>query len=264
VSQEYQPTIVTTVRDEPLAAGGTMDLSSPKKHRSWKKWLWKGPLYFFVITILQVLVLRVVNPPVTTMMIFQSMGHLFSGESPFWSHTNLGSVQIPRNMMSAVVAAEDQRFFSHGGFDLVEIAKVQREAERRNKPPKRGASTISQQVAKNLFLPPWRNFIRKGIEAYYTVLIEFLWPKERILQMYVNIAEFAPGVYGVEAAARHHFRRSAKQLTPMQCALLASVLPNPARWSASKPSRYIQRRAGRIVRQMRGIPTSDEEDGDPD
>ena len=204
------------------------------------------------------------DPPITAMMVFQSIDRLFAGENILWHHTNLDRPEIPSAILSAVVAAEDQRFFAHNGFDLVEIAKVQREAERRNRPPKRGASTISQQVAKNLFLPPWRNFVRKGIEAYYTVLIELLWPKERILEMYANIVEFAPGVYGVEAAAKHHFKKPARKLSAMQCALLASVLPNPKRWSASKPSGYIQRRAGRIVRQMRGIPTSEDEDGDPD
>jgi monofunctional biosynthetic peptidoglycan transglycosylase len=128
----------------------------------------------------------------------------------------------------------------------------------------RGASTISQQVAKNLFLPPIHSFIRKGVEAYYTVLIEFFWSKERILEMYGNIVELAPNVYGVEEGARYHFHKRAENLSTSEAAQLAAVLPNPIRWSASKPSAYIRRRESRIIRQMRGFPVTEEDDGEPD
>ncbi len=124
----------------------------------------------------------------------------------------------------------------------------------------RGASTITQQTAKNLFLPPVRNIIRKGFEAYYTVLIELLWSKQRILEMYGNIVELAPGVYGIEEGARYHFHKSAKQLSRREAALLASVLINPQRLSASKPSGFINRRADHILRQMDGIPVDTEEE----
>lgn len=216
------------------------------------------------VPILQVAALRFINPPVTAMMVFRMFDHLFAGESVTWSHSNLSRTEISPFLFSAVVAGEDQRFFQHHGFDLVEIEKAQQAHARHPKRPMRGASTISQQVAKNLFLPPWHNIIRKGVEAYYTVLIEVMWPKERILEMYANVAEFAPNVYGAEAGARFHFRRAAAQLSQQQAAQMAAVLPNPSRWSASHPSSYIQRRAGRILRQMRGISTDEEEDGEPD
>jgi monofunctional biosynthetic peptidoglycan transglycosylase len=198
------------------------------------------------------------------MMVFRMFDHLFAGESVLWSHSNMSRGEISPYLYSAVVAGEDQRFFSHHGFDMVEIEKAQQAHARHPKRPMRGASTISQQVAKNLFLPPWHSFIRKGVEAYYTVLIELMWPKERILQMYANIAEFAPNVYGAEAGARFHFKRGASLLSQQQAAQMAAVLPNPTRWSASHPSGYIQRRAARILRQMRGMPTDEEEDGEPD
>jgi len=239
----------------------TLSGSTPRR---WTKWLWRALVIVCTVPILQVGILRFVNPPVTTMMVFRMFDHLFAGERITWSHENLSKNEISPYLLSAIVAGEDQRFFLHHGFDEVEIQKAIEAHNRHPKRPMRGASTISQQVAKNLFLPPWHSFIRKGVEAYYTVLIEFLWPKERILQMYANIAEFAPNVYGAEAGAQFHFKRHGGQLTASQAAQMAAVLPNPIRWSASHPSPYIQRRATRILRQMRGMPTDEDEDGEPD
>ena len=216
------------------------------------------------IPVVQVLALRFINPPVTAMMFFRGLDHLFAGESVRFSHTNLSWGEIPDNFIQAAVAGEDQRFYEHHGFDMSEIENAQHEHQRHPNRPMRGASTISQQVAKNLFLPPWHSFIRKGIEAYYTVLIEFFWSKQRIVQMYANIVELAPNVYGVEAGAEYHFNKPANLLTASESAQLASVLPNPVRWSASNPSPYILRRSVRILNQMRGIPASIEEDGEPD
>lgn len=227
-------------------------------------WLWKIAVVLCALPMLEVAVLRFVNPPATTMMVYEMFGHLFSGEHVTWTHTNLGQKEISPYLYSAVIAGEDQRFFLHHGFDQTEIEKAMLAHARHPNRPERGASTISQQVAKNLFLPPWHSFIRKGIEAYYTVLIEMLWPKERILQMYANIAEFAPNIYGAEAGAMFHFKRHANQLSPQQAAQMAAVLPDPERWSASHPSPYIQRRAARILRQMHGLPADEEDDGEPD
>jgi monofunctional glycosyltransferase len=259
------------VGSEPVAVGATSapSLSSKEKVSVSKgkrifRFLWKAALLAIVIPIIQVTLLRFIDPPMTTMMFFKAIGHLFSGEQVFWSHDNVSRDEMSKYILMAVVSAEDQRFYQHSGFDFKAIEEAMRYNERHPNKNARGASTISQQVAKNLFLPPWRNPIRKGIEAYYTVLIEFMWPKERILDMYVNVAEFAPSVYGVEAGAEHHFKRDAKKLTAQQAALMAAVLPNPERWSASKPTAYIKRRASRIQRQMAGIPTTLEEDGDPD
>ncbi|MGD1925440.1 MAG: monofunctional biosynthetic peptidoglycan transglycosylase [Paracoccaceae bacterium] len=145
----------------------------------------------------------------------------------------------------AIIAAEDARFCDHYGFDLDAI----RDAIRRNEQGKRtyGASTITQQVAKNMFLWHQRSWFRKGLEAGFTVLIEALWPKRRILEIYMNSVEFAPGVFGAEAAARHHFGRTASALTPTQAARLATVLPNPKTRSASKPSAFVKRRTRSIM-----------------
>jgi monofunctional glycosyltransferase len=256
----------TATYGQQVAAGGKISetLPTPRTKRRWFSWLWRVAVLALVIPIVQVALLRFINPPVTTMMVFRSFDHLFAGESILWSHTNLGKSEISSSLYSAIISGEDQRFFQHHGFDMTEIENAQNAHARHPNRPMRGASTISQQVAKNLFLPPWHSYIRKGIEAYYTVLIEFLWPKERILQMYANIAEFAPNVYGAEAGAEFHFKRHAAALTPQQAAQMAGVLPNPVRWSASHPSAYIQRRAARILRQMHGLPANEEDDGEPD
>ena len=254
-----------------VAAGATSEPTlkaaiTPPKTRKQKivSFLWKALIAMIVIPIIQVAILRFIDPPFTTMMLFKAVEHLFAGEQVFWSHDNVGADEMSKYMMMALVSAEDQRFWQHSGFDFKAIEEAQKYNARYPNRNMRGASTISQQVAKNIFLPPWRNAIRKGIEAYYTVLIEFMWPKHRILEMYANIVEVAPSVYGAEASAQHHFKKSAAKLTANQAVLMAAVLPNPERWTASKPTGYIKRRASRIQRQMAGIPTTLEEDGDPD
>jgi monofunctional biosynthetic peptidoglycan transglycosylase len=214
--------------------------------------------------VLQVIILRFINPPVSTMMVYQSFERLFSGESMGFSHTNISWDEMPDSFIQSVVAAEDQKFYSHNGFDWTEIEKAQKDHARHPTRPMRGASTISQQTAKNLFLPPWHLMIRKGVEAYYTFLMEHLWSKQRIIETYANIVELAPGIYGIEAGAQYHFHKHASQLSAGESAYLASVLPNPQRWSASKPTPYIQRRAARIMRQSRGLPADEDEDGEPD
>jgi len=146
------------------------------------------------------------------------------------------------------VAAEDQKFLDHEGFDFESIEKAVELNKRRGR--SRGASTISQQVAKNLFLWPGKNYLRKGLEAGYTILIEALWPKRRILEVYLNIAEFGDGTYGVEAASRRFFHKPSSRLTRYEGALLAAVLPNPKRMRADRPTRYVERRAWWIERQM--------------
>ena len=255
--------LVALEQSQLVAAGMPMLETPPRKSRA-VRWVWRILILICVVPILQVAVLRFINPPVTTMMLWNAADHLFSGESIFWSHSNLTASRISPYLYSAIVAGEDQRFFQHHGFDTAQINEAIRQHERHPNRPMRGASTISQQVAKNLFLPPWHSFIRKGIEAYYTVMIELMWPKTRILQMYANTAQFGPNVYGAEAGAEFHFHRHAWQLTEQEAAQMAAVLPNPVRWSASHPSAYIQRRAARILRQMHGIPTSDDDEGEPD
>lgn len=157
--------------------------------------------------------------------------------------------RISRHLQIAVIAAEDQKFPLHSGFDFDSIADALSEKRTR----RRGASTISQQVAKNLYLWNGRSYVRKGIEAYLTLCIEALWTKKRILEVYLNIAEFGPGVYGASAASHSFFYKPANSLTPYESALLAAVLPNPKRMSAARPSRYVRSRAVEILADIRSL-----------
>jgi monofunctional glycosyltransferase len=159
--------------------------------------------------------------------------------------------QISPHVALAVIASEDQQFPFHAGFDFNSIREAVRASEHGKR--LRGASTISQQVAKNLFLWNGHSFVRKGLEAYFTVLIETLWPKERILEMYLNVAQFGAGIYGVQAAAARYFHTSASQLSSAQAALLAAVLPNPLRLQVERPSHYLLQRREWILTQMRDL-----------
>jgi len=159
--------------------------------------------------------------------------------------------RISRHVKLAVIASEDQKFAFHPGFDFEAIDAAIRERERGRR--LRGASTISQQVAKNLFLWPGQSFVRKGFETYLTLLIELLWPKQRILEVYLNVAEFGPGIYGVGAAAPRLFHSEPARLSQRQSALLAAVLPNPKRLRADRPSGYVDRRANWIIEQMNAL-----------
>jgi monofunctional glycosyltransferase len=159
---------------------------------------------------------------------------------------------ISPNLVLCVIAAEDQKFAAHSGFDVDAIVRATQ--ERRRAP--RGASTISQQLAKNLFLWPGRSFVRKALEAYFTVWLEQTWPKRRILEVYLNVAEFGPGIFGAQAASEVMLGKSASQLTLRDAALLAAVLPSPKRMSARNPSAYVDERAGQIERVARGLGTA--------
>ena len=222
------------------------------RRRRFRGWWWKLPLAVMAFTVAQVLVLRWVDPPTSAFMLARQIEAWTSGDGGFrlryrWVDWDALSPHLP----VALVAAEDQRFPEHRGFDFEAIDRALEHNARGR--PVRGASTISQQVAKNLFLWEGRSWVRKGIEAWYTVLIEALWPKRRILEVYANIAEFGDGVYGAEAAAQAFFGTSAKRLGPAQSARLAAVLPNPKRYSVRSPSPYMQRRAVWIERQVRNL-----------
>ena len=156
--------------------------------------------------------------------------------------------EISRQAAVAVIASEDQHFLEHGGFDFEAIDKAWTAAKRGRR--LRGASTISQQVAKNLFLWPGQSWLRKGLEAWFTLWIEWLWPKQRILEVYLNSAEFGRGIWGVEAASQHFFRKPAAKLNRQEAALLAAVLPSPKRFRVDRPSPYVQQRQAWILRQM--------------
>ncbi|QKX16556.1 monofunctional biosynthetic peptidoglycan transglycosylase [Microbulbifer sp. YPW1] len=199
---------------------------------------------FVVVTALLVFSLRWINPP-SSMVIQNWERH--SGRTA--KHSWRPLEKISPNLQIAVIASEDQKFADHFGFDLDALRKALTEKRKRT----RGASTITQQTAKNLFLWNGRSYIRKGLEAWFALLMEILWPKERILEVYLNIAEFGEGVYGAEAAARHHFGNSAQRLSRWQAGLLAAVLPSPKRMSAGRPSEYVQGRAYTINRQARQL-----------
>jgi monofunctional biosynthetic peptidoglycan transglycosylase len=198
---------------------------------------------FFILSILSTLLFRFIPVPVTPLMLIRAMEREDGRMDYEWVPIETISKQLPK----AVIAAEDQKFESHNGFDLEAIEKAMRYNEKHKGKRVKGASTISQQTAKNLFLWPGRSWIRKGLEVYFTFLIELLWSKERIMEVYLNIIEFGPGVYGAEAAAHYHFDKTAQKLNKREAASLAAVLPNPIRWSASKPTSYIQRKRNRIM-----------------
>lgn len=164
--------------------------------------------------------------------------------------------KISDNMKLAVIASEDQNFFNHSGFDFKAIEKATKFNEKqatKKKKRLRGASTISQQTAKNVFLFPARSWLRKGLEVYFTFLIELLWSKQRILEVYLNVIETGNGIYGVEAAANNYFNTTAKNLNKSQAAAIASIIPNPRKWSATAPSAYVIKRKSWILSQMNQV-----------
>ncbi|MBK1665001.1 monofunctional biosynthetic peptidoglycan transglycosylase [Rhodospirillum rubrum] len=191
------------------------------------------------------MVFRLAPVPATPLMVLR----LFEGEGLAKDWVPLEA--IAPALRRAVIASEDGRFCQHGGFDTKELEKAWSDYQRGDR--LRGASTLSMQTAKNLMLWDGRNWLRKGLEAYDTVLLEALWPKRRILEVYLNIVEWGPGIYGAEAAARHHFGVSAAALSSRQAALLAVVLPNPREWSAGRPGAYVSRRAATIQARMNAV-----------
>lgn len=195
-----------------------------------------------LLTWLPVLALRFADPPTTAFMLSDSLGDPIRYEWLPWP-------ELGTNAALAVIAAEDQKFPQHFGFDFASI----RDALEERAGGLRGASTISQQTAKNLFLWSSRSFLRKGLEAYFTLLIEVTWPKQRILEVYLNVAQFGTGLYGVAAASHDYFGKSPQELTEREAALLAAVLPNPVRLRVDRPSAYVLERQDWIVGQMQRL-----------
>lgn len=216
--------------------------AGPSLYKRIRKWVLGALLtvfgLVFVLPVTFVLIFRVVPPPFTPLMAIR----LIEGEDMERAWAPLESVSP--YVVPAVLAAEDSRFCQHSGVDWHEFRQAV--SDWLGEGRLRGASTVSMQTAKNVFLWPGRSLVRKGLEAYMTGLIEWLWPKRRIVEVYLNVAEWAPGIYGIEAAARHHFGKPAYALSEREAALLASVLPNPRRWSAARPTSYIRGRAATI------------------
>ncbi len=234
----------------PDATGSTRPRRQRHRHRRWR-WALTALLLLAApaLTVVQVLTLRWLDPPVSAFMLAHRTEAREAGRSDFridyrWRDWAALSPELP----IALVAAEDQRFPHHRGFDFEAIDAAL--SSHRDGARLRGASTLSQQVARNLYLWPDRSWLRKGLEAWYTVLIEALWPKRRILEVYANIAEFGDGVYGAEAAAQRFFDKPASRLSAAESARLAAVLPNPRRYSASAPSPYVRQRQHWIERQV--------------
>lgn len=210
-----------------------------------------------LLSVLAVLTLRFIPPWTTAFIVDARVASWFDDDPRPWKlQRQWRSLDaISPQLQLAVIAAEDQRFPEHSGFDFDQIQKALDAAGRNGRA--RGASTISQQVAKNLFLWSGRSWLRKGLEAWFTVLIEGLWPKQRILEMYLNVAEFGRGIYGAEAATQVFYRKPAARLTPSEAARMAAVLPNPGRLRIDAPSRYVLRRQGQIEAQMRALGGTD-------
>ena len=216
-----------------------------------KHWILKAIKWFFILSIGSVILLRFIPVVFTPLMFTRAIENMGTDNPVIWSHDWESIDKISPNLQLAVIASEDNLFLKHNGFDFNAI----KQAFKTNKKGKRivGGSTISQQTAKNVFLWQGRSFIRKGLEAYFTILIEIFWSKERIMEVYLNSIEMGNGIYGAEAAAQHWYGKSAEKLTKNEAAGIAAILPNPRKYKASNSSAYINRRKTKIVKLMRYV-----------
>jgi monofunctional biosynthetic peptidoglycan transglycosylase len=236
-----------------------MPAPKPKKRRvkgsaargRWKKWTLILLATFLLIPATQVAVVRFIHPPWTLPMLIEKAGAIFSRapKRPLLYHW-IDLPQIPEMFLEHLWISEDQRFFQHNGFDWKEMDTAIKKAKRTGKPV-RGSSTITNQCARSIFLWQGRSWIRKGLESYYTIWMEALLPKRRILELYANVIEMGRGIYGVEAASEHYFGVSARGLTREQSAMLAAVLPNPKGWDPTKPGGKLRWRQRRILQRER-------------
>ena len=213
-------------------------------------------LWFVLVTVIWVLLYRFVNPPITPLMVQRNWERKAVDKPGKTEQTWVDFDEISDNMKRAAVSAEDQLFLQHMGFDIKAIEKAyaanaKKKNQKKNKV--RGGSTISQQTAKNVFLWPGRSYIRKAFEAYFTLLIEMLWTKERILEVYLNVIEMGDGIYGAEAASQAYYGKSCRNLKRGEAALIAACFPNPRRWTPRKPTAYIYHKQSLILRNMRRL-----------
>lgn len=214
--------------------------------------IWKAVLWFFGLSIVMVIIYRFVPVPITPLMVIRLVEQAFDSNKELRLSKDWEPISnISKNAPQAVIASEDQKFLDHNGFDIQAMEK----AWENNKKGKRvkGASTITQQTVKNVFLWPSRSYLRKGLEAYFTVLVELIWSKERIIEVYLNVIEMGDGIYGIEAASQAYYKKPALKLTRSQAAMIAAVLPNPIRWTPTKPTNYIRGRQSWILRQMNNL-----------
>ena len=209
--------------------------------------LW-GSLGLFVSSVMMVLLLKWLPVYTTPLVVLRGIEYTLGGKWVSIQKDWVSIEEISPHLQQAVIASEDPKFLSHNGFDFEAIAKAI-DANKRRK-IKMGASTITQQTAKNVFLYPSRTYLRKGLEAYFTILIETFWDKKRILEVYLNVVELGSGVYGAEAASQHYFNKSAKKLTPGEAYLFAAILPNPRKWNPTRPTNFVLRRRNFIRRNL--------------
>lgn len=215
------------------------------------RFLFKVLLWFFAISLFFVVLYKFVPVPFTPLMLIRAIENSADKKENSFSHEWESIENISVNLQKAVIASEDGSFLFHNGFDFKAMQKAYKGNERGRKI--KGGSTISQQTAKNVFLWQGRSYFRKGLEAYFTVLIELIWGKERIMEVYLNSIEMGNGVYGAQAAAEHWYRKDAKDLTPIQAAGIAAILPNPRKFTATSSSSYINNRKRKIMRVMRTV-----------
>lgn len=212
------------------------------------RFLFKATLWFFGISIFWVILFKFVPVPFTPLMVIRMIENKAEGKENYFNHDWEPIGNISTNLQKAVIASEDGTFFTHNGFDFTAMQKAYKNNARgRNI---KGGSTISQQTAKNVFLWQGRSYLRKGLEAYFTVMIELIWGKQRIMEVYLNSIEMGNGIYGAQAATQHWYRKGAKELTKIQAAGIAAILPNPRKYSATSSSSYINKRKAKIVRVM--------------
>ena len=215
------------------------------------RFLLRAALLFLGISILLVVIFKFVPVPFTPLMAIRFVENKMDGKEVIFSHDWEPIENISINIQKAVIASEDSNFMNHSGFDFEAIEKAMKNNDEGKKI--KGGSTISQQTAKNVFLWQDRTYLRKGLEAYFTVLIELIWSKERIMEVYLNSIEMGNGVYGVQAASQHWYSKNAADLSKREAAGIAAILPNPRKFKASNSSAYINRRKDRIVRHMRYV-----------
>jgi monofunctional biosynthetic peptidoglycan transglycosylase len=222
----------------------------------WKRFLIataKVILWFVLVSVIWVLAYRFINPPITLLMVQRNWERSAADKPHKMEKKWVKFDDISDNMKRAAVSAEDQLFLSHMGFDIKAIEKAYASNAKKKGKKIKGGSTISQQTAKNVFLWPGRSYVRKAFEAYFTLLIELLWSKERILEVYLNVIEMGDGIYGAEAATQAYYGKSCNNLTRSEAALIAACFPNPRRWTPRKPTGYIRHKQYLIMRNMRRL-----------
>ncbi|NBL64658.1 monofunctional biosynthetic peptidoglycan transglycosylase [Flavobacterium sp. NST-5] len=215
------------------------------------KFLWKCALWFMGVSVFFVILFKYVPVPFTPLMGIRALEQKADGKEMTCSHDWISLDEMSENYPKAVIASEDATFIDHHGFDFNAIQKAFKNNAKGKK--LKGGSTISQQTAKNVFLWQGRSYLRKGLEAYFTVLIEIFWSKERIMEVYLNSIEMGNGVYGVQAASQHWYHKNADQVSKREAAGVAAILPNPRKYKASNSSGYIEKRKSRIMRHMRYV-----------